>query len=124
MHDWSKHAITYDLGQHTKRITADTLSPLRAIRLKCIDCSGGSVVEVTKCVIPDCPLWPFRAGKNPMRKPKVLSEEQRARLAAQLARGRQASIESLPVPLHTQQGETAQDSKPDQSIDQGALTRF
>jgi len=43
------------------------LSPLRAIREKCIDCSGGSTKEVKLCVIPDCPLYPFRLGKNPSR---------------------------------------------------------
>ena len=50
-------------------------SPIKAIRAKCIDCSGGNKAEVRKCVIPECPLFPFRMGKNPFRKP--LTEEQR-----------------------------------------------
>jgi len=37
-------------------------SPLKAIRKHCIDCSGGSEKEVRECVIPDCPLYPFRFG--------------------------------------------------------------
>lgn len=37
-------------------------SPLKAIRLHCIDCSGGSQQEVRLCVMPDCPLYPFRFG--------------------------------------------------------------
>ncbi len=41
------------------------LTPVKSIRKKCIDCSGGSLKEVRECVIPDCALFPFRMGKNP-----------------------------------------------------------
>jgi len=37
----------------------------KVIRAKCIDCCGGDSSEVRKCVAYDCPLWPFRFGKNP-----------------------------------------------------------
>ena len=40
------------------------LSPLKAIRAYCIDCSGGSAKEVRLCVIPDCPLYCYRMGKT------------------------------------------------------------
>ena len=40
-------------------------SPLRAIREKCIDCSGGSPAEARRCEATACPLWPFRAGRHP-----------------------------------------------------------
>lgn len=40
-------------------------TPIKAIRLKCLDCSGGSSTEVDKCVIPDCALFPYRYGKRP-----------------------------------------------------------
>lgn len=40
-------------------------SPIKAIRAKCIDCSGGSESEVRKCVQHSCPLWPMRMGRNP-----------------------------------------------------------
>ena len=43
-------------------------TPLKAIRAKCLDCSAGSADEVRKCTIKDCPLYPFRSGKNPNRK--------------------------------------------------------
>jgi hypothetical protein len=39
-------------------------TPTRAIRAKCLDCSGGSQSEVRKCVAVECPLWPFRMGGN------------------------------------------------------------
>lgn len=44
------------------------LTPMKAIRKNCLDCSGGSVGEVRECVITDCPLYNFRLGKNPARK--------------------------------------------------------
>ena len=43
-------------------------TPLKSIRLKCLDCSGGLRKEVKLCPIKDCPLYPFRMGKNPNRK--------------------------------------------------------
>lgn len=39
-------------------------SPIRAIRAKCLDCSGGNASEVRKCPAFDCALWPFRMGTN------------------------------------------------------------
>jgi len=44
-------------------------SPMRGIRGKCLDCSGGSSIEVELCKVRDCPLWPFRLGRNPPRDP-------------------------------------------------------
>ena len=39
---------------------------LRCIRLKCIDCCGGSRKEVALCNSDDsCSLHPFRMGKDP-----------------------------------------------------------
>lgn len=43
------------------------LTPLRAIRAKCLDCAE-STHEVRHCPIPDCPLWPYRMGHNPARR--------------------------------------------------------
>ena len=45
-------------------------SALRAIRLRCIDCSGNSDVEVRACKFgpghpAPCDLHPFRLGRNP-----------------------------------------------------------
>lgn len=45
--------------------TLPVLRPLRAIRSKCRDCCGGQVVEVRRCQIIDCPLWPYRMGRRP-----------------------------------------------------------
>jgi len=43
------------------------LTPLKAIRKKCMECSNHSTKEVRLCPIKDCPLWPYRLGKNPKR---------------------------------------------------------
>jgi len=43
----------------------DPLTPIKAIRAKCIDCSTGSAVEVRVCEFTDCRLYEYRMGKNP-----------------------------------------------------------
>jgi hypothetical protein len=41
------------------------LTPLRAIRHKCLDCSCWSAKEVSECQVQDCSLYLFRFGRNP-----------------------------------------------------------
>lgn len=82
------HRITYLCGPTTRVVKAGDLPPLKAIRAKCIDCGGGSANEAKLCVCTDCPLWPYRLGKNPFRQVRVLTEEQRAEMASRLAAGR------------------------------------
>ncbi len=47
---------------------AKRLTPIKAIRANCIECSGGSLREVRECHITDCALWPYRMGTHPERK--------------------------------------------------------
>ena len=47
------------------------LTPMRAIRAKCLDCCCGSATEVRLCEIRVCPLYPYKSG----HKPKEDSEE-------------------------------------------------
>jgi hypothetical protein len=74
------------------------LNALRAIRRKCLDCSGGSSAEVRQCAIPNCPLYPFRFGKRPRTQQRERSPAQKAadaRNAERLRqRGRGADIDS------------------------------
>lgn len=44
------------------------LTPVKAIRKYCIDCSCGSTKEVRVCKIISCPLYAYRFGRNPRRK--------------------------------------------------------
>lgn len=43
----------------------------RAIRAKCLDCCGDSVIEITNCSVKSCPLRPYRFGSA--SKGKILS---------------------------------------------------
>jgi len=62
-------------------------SPLKAIRIKCLDCAQSSH-EVKLCPYTGCALYPFRFGKNPFLKRKPLSKERKAALTANLKRGK------------------------------------
>lgn len=44
------------------------MTPLKAIRLKCLDCCCGQIVGVKNCPCTDCPLYIYRDGHNPARK--------------------------------------------------------
>ena len=41
------------------------LTPVKAIRAKCLDCCCGHPSEVRICVAVNCPLHPYRMGKRP-----------------------------------------------------------
>ena len=44
------------------------LTPLKAIKNHCLECSGYEKKQVRECVIKDCVLYEYRQGKNPNRK--------------------------------------------------------
>lgn len=41
------------------------MTPMKAIRAKCLDCCCGSFQEVRLCTSQKCPLYPYRFGKRP-----------------------------------------------------------
>lgn len=41
------------------------LTPIRAIRKKCLDCCNGSSQEVKLCNLKTCPLYPYKTGHKP-----------------------------------------------------------
>jgi hypothetical protein len=63
-------------------------TPLKAIKRRCLDCSGYSKAEVRNCHHVTCALYPFRQGRNPNRR---MNPEQgkiaAARLKANIERG-------------------------------------
>jgi hypothetical protein len=75
------------VGRDPREMTRDELmaaghepmSPLRAIRAKCLDCCGFQEKEVAQCVAVDCPSWPFRMGTDPWRKPASEARREAAR---------------------------------------------
>lgn len=44
--------------------TDEPLIRSRAIRAKCVECQAGQDVEVRRCEMYDCPLWPYRSGRK------------------------------------------------------------
>lgn len=51
-------------GEKLVEAGLEPTTPRKAIRLRCIDCMGGSLKEVRLCVSYDCAHWPHRVGKN------------------------------------------------------------
>jgi hypothetical protein len=41
------------------------LTPMKAIRAKCLDCTCGQFNEVRECTVVDCPLYEYRMGHRP-----------------------------------------------------------
>ena len=38
------------------------ITPMKAIRLKCLECCAGQRLEVRECLLKTCPLFPYRMG--------------------------------------------------------------
>ena len=68
-------------------------NPIKAIRLKCLDCCCGSEQEVRLCTCEFCAVWPFRMGKNPYRTKREYTEEQKKAMRERLAKGRDKKAE-------------------------------
>lgn len=41
------------------------LTPMKAIRKKCLECCNGQVKEVKLCTIKKCALYVYRSGHRP-----------------------------------------------------------
>lgn len=63
-------------------------NPVKAIREKCLDCCNGSTLEVKECTCENCPIYPFRLGKNPFRQKRELTEEQKKEVGDRLREAR------------------------------------
>ena len=71
------------------------MSPLQAIRKKCLDCSNGRAHEVKHCPITKCPLYEYRSGKTGRK--KDLTDEQRKELAERMKRNLEQSNSNRPI---------------------------
>lgn len=69
-----------------------TTNPVKAIREKCLCCCYDSANEVALCHFEACPLWPWRMGKNPYRKKKVLTNEQKLAMTERLRKAREKTL--------------------------------
>lgn len=83
-----KSKLPDTIGADSLSLGLDTSTPMKAIRAKCIDCCAGQRGEVERCGAVNCPLYAYRLGKSPNRKPRQLTEEQRKAAAERLAKAR------------------------------------
>jgi hypothetical protein len=87
-------------GRDPREMTRDELrkagyepmSPLQALRARCLDCCGYLEKEVTLCPAVDCPSWPFRMGTDPWRKPASEARREAARRAMTRLEGRSYTV--------------------------------
>jgi hypothetical protein len=71
------------------------MTPLKALRLRCLDCCAEQPHEVRLCAAVRCPSWPFRMGSNPWRKPPSEAKREAGRRIA----ARVNSAPPTPVPV-------------------------
>jgi hypothetical protein len=77
----------HSAGRDPREMTRDELreaghqpmSPLQALRARCLDCCGYQEKEVALCPAVDCPSWPFRMDTDPWRKPASEARREAAR---------------------------------------------
>lgn len=63
------------------------LTPMRAIRNKCLECSGTSK-EVRECKITDCTLWPYRSGKAGRGSSRVYTDAEKKAVVERFRKAR------------------------------------
>ncbi len=51
------------------------LTPIKAIRAKCLDCSNGQFKEVRLCPIKNCPLYEYRNGHRPIDEENIMESD-------------------------------------------------
>ena len=69
-------------------------NPVKAIRDYCKHhCCCDDTESWKNCTIETCQLWPFRLGKNPYRKARKLTDEQRAIMSERLKSARKEEKE-------------------------------
>ena len=57
-----------------ERKPGELLTPMKAIRSKCLDCCCDSAKEIALCPMSYCPCWPYRFGTR-TRARKIVAEE-------------------------------------------------
>jgi hypothetical protein len=84
----------FNIGRDPRRMSRDELiavghkpmSPLKALRLRCIDCCADQPSEVRLCTAVACPSWPFRMGANPWSKERSEAQQRHTRTLTEKGR--------------------------------------
>jgi hypothetical protein len=92
------------IGKDPREVPSDILlrnhgekNPLKALRARCLDCCCGQAAEVRKCTAVNCPSWPFRAGNNPFRQKRVMSDDQMRLMGERLSGARHLARAQKPL---------------------------
>jgi hypothetical protein len=92
------HAVGRDprtmTRQELEALGHAAVSPLAALRARCVDCCAGAVSEVRRCRQTICPSWPFRMGSDPWKEP---TDAQLAARRTNAAKARAAKTKAIPV---------------------------
>ena len=75
-----------DLNYIREHYKGPILTRNQAIKARCLDCSADQRDEVTMCPATNCPLWPYRFGSNPFKKPREMSEKQKEAIKNRFSR--------------------------------------
>ncbi len=57
------------------------LTPIKAIRAKCIDCCCGNLAEVRRCEAVNCPIHPYRMGHRPAKPTDIIAGDKPGKTA-------------------------------------------
>jgi len=74
------------------------MTPLKAIKEKCLNCSGWERRSVKNCEHTDCPLYFFRFGKNPhMQRPEYPEGQRFKKHGAKSQKAGQSNIKVVTI---------------------------
>ena len=65
------------MADESKRLTRG-----EAIRAKCLDCCCGQSAEVRECTARECPLWPFRMGRESIAETCMMTKSKMRKITA------------------------------------------
>jgi hypothetical protein len=74
--DFTKQRRREIFATLSERERIEGCSPLKAIRRKCVECSGGSAELSARCTCFNCPLWDYRFGTNPYKQEEAYTPEE------------------------------------------------
>lgn len=63
--------IEHMIAQKNNETAIKELTPMKAIREKCLECVNWSAKEVRECPIKTCSLWIYRSGKTGNKRPSA-----------------------------------------------------
>jgi hypothetical protein len=89
-----ERAVVADLLVHPLERTLAGSSGLKAIKRRCLDCSGNSDLAARTCPFDTCALHPFRFGRNPNI---VRSPERKEADARRLALAKASALPKRPA---------------------------